>query len=91
MMRKVPEKRTRMRIRRSRVAEGECLQRRVQLGFPLGLGFEDLGLGVGEDDDVAAAEEGMVVVMVANSIWRMLEKRRTGVSLFCFQIYLFIY
>ena len=47
MMRKVPEKRTRMRMRRSRVADGECLQRRVQLGFELGLGFEDLGLGVG--------------------------------------------
>ena len=81
-----------MRMRRSRVAE--CLQRRVQLGFELELGFEDLGLGVGEkeEDDVAAAEkeedeEGMMVV-VANRKWRMLEKH--GGRGFCnFSIFIF--
>lgn len=36
MTRKEPEKRTRIRIRMSRVAEGECLQRRALLALELG-------------------------------------------------------
>lgn len=84
-------------MRRSRVAEGECLQRREGLG--LGLGFEDLGLEeAGDDERVEEDDEGMVVVVmeevVTNNRWRMLEKRN-GVSLsFLFDklfIYLFIF
>ena len=52
-----------MKMRRSRVADGECLQR-----LELGLGFADLGLDEEEEDD----DGGMVV---ENSRWRMLEKR----------------
>lgn len=53
-----------MKMRRSRVADGECLQR-----LELGLGFVDLGLDEEEEDD---DDGGMVV---ENSRWRMLEKR----------------
>ena len=82
-----------MRIRRSRVAEGECLQRRE-------LGFEDLECLVVVDDDdadVAAEEEeedddagGMVVLV--NTRWRMFETNGTVFfSLFLsFFFYLFI-
>jgi len=46
----VPEKRTRIRMRRSRVADGECLQGRV-LGFGLELVFP-----VFEEDEEAAED-----------------------------------
>lgn len=43
VIRNAPEKRTRMKMRMSRVAEGECLQRREeQLVAELGLGFDGL-------------------------------------------------
>lgn len=67
-----------MSMRRSRVAEGECLQRRELV---LGLGFVDLGFEAVDDEKVEEVEddEGMVVVVVAvevvaNNRWRMLEK-----------------
>lgn len=58
----MPEKRTKIRIKRSRVADGECLQRR----------------GVEEDDDDVAevAAEGMAVLVVARRWWCMLRRVR---------------
>lgn len=53
-----------MRMRMSRVAEGECLQSKEQLG--LALGFMEGFLGLGEGDEVT----GMAVMV--DRRWRML-------------------
>ena len=47
-----------MRIRRSRVADGECLQRRELLG----LGFAEV-LDLGIDDDEERIEDGGMAVV----------------------------
>jgi len=72
----VPEKRTRIRMRRSRVADGECLQGRV-LGFGLELVFP-----VFEEDEEAAEdlrgfgvkEEEGGMVMKKKKRWCMLTR-----------------
>lgn len=51
-------------MRMSRVAEGECLQRRELLWLKLGLAESFLGLGEGEE------ETGMVIMEERR--WRML-------------------
>ena len=53
-----------MRMRMSRVAEGECLQRKEQLGVVLG--FMEGFLGLGEGDEVTGMAE------MVDRRWRML-------------------
>lgn len=71
----MPEKRTKIRMRRSRVADGECLQRReVEFGFEFVFAvFED------EDEDlwgfgVKEEEGGMVKKKRRRTRWCMLRR-----------------
>lgn len=70
MMRNVQEKRTRVRIRMSSVADGECLHRNVD---ELGLGFARSFLGLCEEEEGGGG--GILVellVMVELSRWCIL-------------------
>lgn len=58
MIRKAPEKRTRMKMRRSRVAEGDCLQREGQFGE-----FDWGKEGLGEVGLLREEEGGMTMVV----------------------------
>lgn len=69
-MRKAPEKRTRIRMRRSRVAEGEWLQfvqfwNELELGLGLKLGFEEgflLVVGLEREEGEEEEEDGAIAV-----------------------------
>ncbi|KAL9670494.1 hypothetical protein QQ045_008047 [Rhodiola kirilowii] len=75
---KDPEKRTRIKIRMSRVADGLCLQ--VELGFE---GGSLLCLwcpegGVNAEEGAAEDAEGILVVTIGERRWRMIWSETIG-------------